>query len=190
MVIYLWYVYLINWIYLMLCLYLTWYFFVIVVFFLQNFMSFNNRSDLDCYRKMFFEIRSFFFYIVIEYREVFSLDFVFGNEVSVFFWYFKMVWVLFSIVSVGSVLVTLVFFIFFWLLFDILSIGMMNFQFYGINLVIIGIEVVFSVVFCRFYYFVYVLFYGIIYFIFSVIFYGVGNIEFIYLGVLDWRKLG
>lgn len=190
MVIYLWYVYLINWIYLMLCLYLTWYFFVIVVFFLQNFMSFNNRSDLDCYRKMFFEIRSFFFYIVIEYREVFSLDFVFGNEVSVFFWYFKMVWVLFSIVSVGSVLVILVFFIFFWLLFDILSIGMMNFQFYGINLVIIGIEVVFSVVFCRFYYFVYVLFYGIIYFIFSVIFYGVGNIEFIYLGVLDWRRLG
>lgn len=190
MVIYLWYVYLINWIYLMLCLYLTWYFFVIVVFFLQNFMSFNNRSDLDCYRKMFFEIRSFFFYIVIEYREVFSLDFVFGNEVLVFFWYFKMVWVLFSIVSVGSVLVILVFFIFFWLLFDILSIGMMNFQFYGINLVIIGIEVVFSVVFCRFYYFVYVLFYGIIYFIFSVIFYGVGNIEFIYLGVLDWRKLG
>lgn len=190
MVIYLWYVYLINWIYLMLCLYLTWYFFVIVVFFLQNFMSFNNRSDLDCYRKMFFEIRSFFFYIVIEYREVFSLDFVFGNEVSVFFWYFKMVWVLFSIVSVGLVLVILVFFIFFWLLFDILSIGMMNFQFYGINLVIIGIEVVFSVVFCRFYYFVYVLFYGIIYFIFSVIFYGVGNIEFIYLGVLDWRKLG
>lgn len=190
MVIYLWYVYLINWIYLMLCLYLTWYFFVIVVFFLQNFMSFNNRSDLDCYRKMFFEIRSFFFYIVIEYREVFSLDFVFGNEVSVFFWYFKMVWVLFSIVSVGSVLVILVFFIFFWLLFDILSIGMMNFQFYGINLVIIGIEVVFSVVFCRFYYFVYVLFYGIIYFIFSVIFYGVGNIEFIYLGVLDWRKFG
>lgn len=190
MVIYLWYVYLINWIYLMLCLYLIWYFFVTVVFFLQNFMLFNNRSDLDCYRKMFFEIRSFFFYIVIEYREVFSLDFVFGNEVFVFFWYFKMVWVLFSIVSVGSVLVTLVFFIFFWLLFDILSIGMMNFQFYGINLVIIGIEVVFSVVFCRFYYFVYVLFYGIIYFIFSVIFYGVGNIEFIYLGVLDWRKFG
>lgn len=190
MVIYLWYVYLINWIYLMLCLYLIWYFFVTVVFFLQNFMLFNNRSDLDCYRKMFFEIRSFFFYIVIEYREVFSLDFVFGNEVSVFFWYFKMVWVLFSIVSVGSVLVILVFFIFFWLLFDILSIGMMNFQFYGINLVIIGIEVVFSVVFCRFYYFVYVLFYGIIYFIFSVIFYGVGNIEFIYLGVLDWRKFG
>lgn len=190
MVIYPWYAYLTNWTYLMLCVYLTWHFFVTVAYFLQNPMPFNNRPDPAFHRKLFPECQSSSFYTATEYRQVSSLEPVLGNGVSDLPWYFKMVWVLFSIASVGSVLVTLVFFIFLWPLFNTSSIGMMNLQLHGINSLIIGVEVVLSAVPCRLYHFVYALLYGITYLIFSAIFYGAGNTEPIYPGVLDWRKPG
>lgn len=188
-----WYAYLTNWTYLLLCIYLTWHFFVTVAFLLQNPMPLNNRPDQSFHRKIFSEVRSSeSFYNAVDYNGIASssLDPVLGNERVALPWFFKATWVLLNMANVGCVLVTVVFFAFLWPMFNVSHIDLFNLQLHGINSVIIGLEFFLTAVPSRLYHYIYPLMYGLTYLIFSAIFYGAGNTNPIYPNVLDWSKPG
>lgn len=167
-----WWAYLTYWTYLMLCLYMTWHFFCTLVHLLIKTRPFNLLNCLDpvFHKRLFLN------------SPAHAVD-----HIPHLCWYFKISWVLFSIATVGSILVTLLFFVLLWPSYKRAGQDM-NWQLHVMNSIIVGIELFFTAIPLRFCHVTYVLLYGIAYFIFTAIYYLAVNRTPIYSGVIDWSE--
>lgn len=194
MVLYSWPVYLTNWTYLMLALYLTWHAVGTLIFLCTGPVSIGQSPSREMHKNMFMELQTYpSLWGGNDYETINGKD----EEQPVNIrlhqlpWYFKITWVLYNVVSSAAVMVTAVFFIFLWpMLNQGGGIDMMNLQLHGINSVIIIIEHLLSAVPVRLYHCVFPLIYGLLYVLFSVIFWAVDHSHVIYPKVLDWNKPG
>ncbi|KAK3102647.1 hypothetical protein FSP39_012844 [Pinctada imbricata] len=187
---YSWPVYLTNWTYLLLCLYLTSHAIFSVWYLLGGPIVVMKSLTTRQQRQLFSELNTSPSLWENSYNIVLDSNESVTTESQPLPWYFKLVWILYNMASAGSVMVTAVFFIFLWPLFNTASIGQMNLQLHGINSVIVFIEHLMSGVPYRLLHYIYPLLYGLAYLTFSGIFYAAGNEDPIYPGVLDWSKPG
>lgn len=150
----------------MLCLYLTWHFFCTLVHLLIKTRPFNlfNCLDPEFHKRLFLN------------SPAHAVDHM-----------IKISWVLFSIATVGSILVTLLFFALLWPSYKRAGQDM-NFQLHVMNSIIVGIEFFSTAIPLRFCHVIYVLLYGIAYFIFTAIYYFAVNRTPIYSDVIDWSE--
>lgn len=198
--VYSWPVYLTNWTYTMLCLYLTLHALTALVFMCTRPVVFWRSLSMTEHRALFKELEVYpSLWGGDAYEQIPSQDNAEDGELSygetstrtnLVPVYFKLVWILFNIVSSCSIMVTLVFFIFLWpeLATDNQPLDMDNLQLHGINSVIVLIECLVTAVPVHFLHYVYPLIYGIVYIIFTAIFFGAGNKDPIYPNVLDWNS--
>lgn len=108
-------------------------------------------------------------------------------------WYFKLTYLTYSIASAASILVTFMFFTFLWPLKCMHTphgIEMVNLQLHGINSVIVCMDLLIHSIPIRLLHAVYLIIYGIVYLIFTAVFYGAGNKSPIYPNLLDWADPG
>lgn len=105
-------------------------------------------------------------------------------------WYMCITWVLFSAVSTGAVMVTIVFFAF---LFPVMKgasvMSLENVQLHLLNSVIILLENFITGIPCRLLHVVYPILYGLLYLLFSLIYWAVDHSHVMY-PILDWNKPG
>ena len=199
-VVYSWPVYLTNWTYSLLTLYLLVHLFATITYMCQRRGLICRKLTAENHRALFHEIDRSHQSLWHESYEDMPGNTDFRNQLSVgdevhvrsggVPWYFKLVWVLMNMASAGAVMVTVVFFVFLWPQFDESGIDMMNLQLHGINSVIIIIEHLLTGLPVRLLHMIYPILYGLTYLIFSAIFYGAGNSEPIYPKVLDWSHAG
>lgn len=106
-------------------------------------------------------------------------------------WYFKLTYIIYSIASSASILVTVMFFAFLWpQMHPSKGIDMINLQLHGINSVIVIVDLLIHCIPIRLLHAVYLIVYGLIYLVFSAIFYAAGNHKAIYPNLLDWDSPG
>lgn len=190
---YSWPVYLTNWTYFMLALYLTWHAVGTLIFLCTGPLPIQQCPPHEIHKNMFIELQTYpSLWGGNDYETVPGDE---EHQVSVRMhqlpWYFKITWILYGIASSAAVMVTAVFFIFLWPMMNSAGgIDMMNLQLHGINSVIIIIEHFVSAVPIRLYHYIYPLIYGLMYLIFSLIFWAVDHNHVIYPEVLDWNKPG
>lgn len=190
---YAWPVYLTNWTYTTLCLYLTLHALTAIVFLCHRSVSFCRRMSRGQHRALFKELEVYPSLWGDSYEPVPPHDndeLEFGETVTrnhLVPLYFKVVWILYNIVSSCSIMVTMIFFVFLWPQFDDNAIDVDNLQLHGINSVIVFLELVFTALPVHFLHFLYAFLYGLVYISFTAIFYGAGNMDPIYPKVLDWN---
>lgn len=165
-----WWAYFTYWTYLMLCIYMTWHFvFTLVHLCIQPLpLNLFNCPDEELHRRLLRPVNG-----VHHIRHV--------------CWYFKISWVLFSVATVGSLLVSVNFFVLLWPSYNQSS-QEMNCQFHVMNSVIVLFEFALTAIPLRFWHVTYVLLYGIAYFIFTASYYSAGNTTPIYSHVVDWSN--
>ncbi|XP_033745877.1 protein rolling stone-like [Pecten maximus] len=196
--VYSWPVYLTNWTYTMLCLYLTLHALTSLIFLCTRPTVLWRRLSVREHRALFKELDVYPSLWGDAYEQIPSHDdedreLSYGEtstRTNLMPAYFKLVWILFNIASSCSIMVTLVFFIFLWPQMDTNNepIDLDNLQLHGINSVIVFVECLLTAAPVHLLHYVYPLIYGIVYIIFTAIFYGAGNKDPIYPNVLDWNS--
>ncbi|XP_076111606.1 uncharacterized protein LOC143079850 [Mytilus galloprovincialis] len=182
-------VYLTNWTYLMLCLYLTLHFLFALFHYCIKFRTSNmlSRPHAEGHRALFNELTltpTFW----DEDRDSEETEDAIVKLYSLP-WYFKLTWIFYTIATTASVMVTFMFFAFLWPQFDhSKGIDIINLQLHGINSVIVVVDLLISAVPVRLLHAVYAIIYGLIYITFTGIFFAAGNRSPIYPHVLDWRQ--
>ncbi|XP_021344006.1 protein rolling stone-like [Mizuhopecten yessoensis] len=196
---YAWPVYLTNWTYTMLCLYLTLHALTTLFFLCTSpAILWWRRLPVSQHCALFTELEVHPSLWGDDYEPIPSHDnedgeLTYGEtstRSNLMPFYFKLVWVLLNIMSSCSVMVTLIFFIFLWpqMNTDNQPIDLGNLQLHGINSVIVFLECLLTAAPVHLLHFVFPLTYGIVYLVFTAIFYGAGNKDPIYPEVLDWNS--
>lgn len=193
-----WGTYLTNWTYTLLAIYLTWHFLSAVVFHVQALRnpgptllgSCCAQPNPDNHQRVFVEIDS-------SVRENTDYEYIAGGENTSRLegaaerqppWYVCITWILFSAVSSGGFMVTIVFFSFLYPYMDnVNGIDLENLQVHLLNSVIIFLEHIVTGAPYRLLHFVYPFLYGLIYMTFSLIYWAIDNHHVMY-PILDWSR--
>lgn len=186
-------VYLTNWTYTMLCIYLTLHAVFAIFHYYSKFRTSNMLSapHAEGHRALFNELSTTPSFWDEDYDRIpDETEDVIAKLYSLP-WYFKLTWIFYCIATAASVLVTVMFFAALWPQMDHAGgIDMENLQLHGINSVIVFVDLLLNAIPVRLLHGIYVVIYGVIYVIFTAIFYGAGNHAAIYPGVLDWGMPG
>ncbi|KAK7482771.1 hypothetical protein BaRGS_00025937 [Batillaria attramentaria] len=198
-----WEAYLTNWTYTLLAVFLTCHFLAAIVFHVQvrlrpgppsPLRSCFGRPNPEVHRRLFVEsesnVQENSEYEYGSDAESENSSLLQGRVVCRPPWYMCVVWVLFSAVSSGGVMVTMVFFTFLYpSLKGADGIGLENLQVHLLNSVIIVLEHIVTGVPFRLLHVIYPFLYGLTYMIFSVIYWAVDHDHVMY-PILDWNKPG
>ena len=105
-------------------------------------------------------------------------------------WVMKLDWIIFSIISSGAIIVSIVYFS---VLYPKINPGkppkIQDIHVHGVNSLVIILELCFNAIPIRLAHAIYPLIYGMIYMSFSLVFWGLDNTRVIYPVVLDWNNL-